>query len=49
MMGMHEANEIATKMKLDCRKEFADHAVVKNEMTKLMTIISEAIEELRRV
>ncbi len=46
---MQEANEIATKMELDCRKELTDHAVVKNEMTKLITIISEAIEELRRV
>jgi len=49
MMGMHEANEIATKMELDCRKEISDYSLVKKDTAKLLNIISEAINELKKV
>jgi len=49
MMGMNGANEIATKIELDCRRELADYSSVKKETTMLMNIIAEAINELKKV
>ncbi|CAN5372202.1 two-component regulator propeller domain-containing protein [soil metagenome] len=49
MMGMKEANEIATKIELDCRRELTDYSSIKKETTKLISIISAAINEIRKV
>lgn len=49
MMGMNEAKDVAAKIELDCRKDFPDYSSVKKETTKLMSIISEAINEIKKV
>ncbi|MEO8085614.1 MAG: ATP-binding protein [Bacteroidota bacterium] len=49
MMGMNGANEIATKIELDCRKELADYSSIKKETAMLINIISQAINEIKKV
>ncbi len=48
-MGMNEAKDIGTKVELDCRKESPDYTSIEENTAKLVDLVTEAADELKKV